>query len=136
MTDKFAMHDEFPMGKEYQDKASERGFTPDSRLYYFEEWREYWSSIGAEKTARGWLQCWDNNLKRKAKSAALYNGNRRNRFERRQKNDADTIAPGPRMIWIGGRGYGFLDILPLKHKQASGARLDPDEQRALEAWNG
>ncbi len=134
MTDKFPMRSDFPMGKEYQDKASERGFNPDSRLYYFEEWREYWSSIGAEKTPRGWLQCWDNNLKRKAKSAALYNGQNRSRFER--KPTTDSVAPGPRMIWIGGRGYGFLDILPLKHKQASGVRLDPDERQALEAWNG
>ncbi len=134
MTDKFPMHSDFPMDAPYSAKARERGFGQDKGLSLFEEWRDYWTDRGEEKTPRGWLQCWDNNLKRKAKSAAVYNGQNRSRFERKPQTDA--IAPGPRMVWIGGRGYGFLDILPLKHKQASGADLDPDEQQALEAWNG
>ncbi len=44
--------------------------------------------------------------------------------------------PEPRVIEVNGRVYTFFQILPLKHKQASGARLDPDERQALEAWNG
>lgn len=134
MTDKFPMRPDFPMDAAYMAKARERGFGNAAAESHFDEWCNYWHERGEEKTPRGWLMCWDNNLKRKAKNAAVYNGQNRSRFER--KPTTDTIAPGPRMVWIGGRGYGFLDILPLKHKQASGAKLDPDEQRALEAWNG
>ena len=133
MTDKFPMRPDFPMDTAYSKKAAERGFSRERGLALFGEWRAYWTERGEEKTTRGWLACWNNNLIRKAKSAAVYNGSDPSRFER--KPNTDTIAPGPRMVWTGGRGWGFLQILELKHKRVSGVSLDPDEQAALEAWN-
>ena len=134
MTDKFPMRPDFPMDDAYKAKARERGFGNATAESHFDEWCNYWYERGEDKTPRGWLQCWDNNLKRKAKSAAVYNGSDRSRFER--KPQTDTIAPGPRMVWIGGRGFGFTDILAIKRKQSLRQTLDRDEQQALEAWNG
>lgn len=133
MTDAFPMHDTFPMDQAYSTKAAERGFGRDRALQIFEEWRSYWTERGEPKTPRGWLACWNNNLIRKAKSAAVNNGNGKNRFER--KPDANTITPGPRMVWVGGMGYGFLQILPLMHRRAGGDRLTPEEQMALTLWD-
>jgi len=133
MTDSFQMHDTFPMDQAYIDKARKRGFDREAALKEFDGFKAYWIAQGKSRTPRGWLQCWDNRLAAQAQHRATCNGMPRNRFERRPQND--TIIPGPRMVWVGGMGYDFLKILPLKHKQASGQPLDPDEQAALEAWN-
>ena len=45
------------------------------------------------------------------------------------------IAPGPRVVWVGGRGFGAMDMIGIRRKQALRQPLDPDEQAALEAWN-
>ncbi len=109
--------------------ATECGLDPEE---IWADFQDYWTAkAGANASRLDWLATWRNWCRRNKQNRSRGISNR---FER--KPTTDTIAPGPRMIWIGGRGYGFLDILPLKHKQASGARLDPDEQRALEAWNG
>ena len=57
------------------------------------------------------------------------------RVKRRFERDKEMTVSKPRMVLVGGRGFSFLDILPLKHKQAGGGTLDPQEQAALEKWN-
>ena len=109
--------------------AVECGLDPEE---IWADFHDYWTAkAGANACKLDWLATWRNWCRRNKNSRAKGISSR---FERKPTTDA--VAPGPRMVWVGGRGFGFLDILPLKHKQASGARLDPDEQRALEAWNG
>ena len=132
MTDKFPMHSDFPMDEAYKAKAAERGFAGDKALWLFEEWRGYWTGRPSmERTPRGWLQCWDNNLKPKARNGAA-NG-KGNRFERR---DNDRLPSQPRTVWVGGRGWSPADIIGLRRKQALRQPLDRDEQLALEKANG
>ena len=133
MTDKFAMHLDFPMDEAYQAKARARGFGRDKGLWHFEEWRRYWTGRPNEhKTPRGWLQCWDNNLKRIARNGADRNHN--NRFERKPQND--RLPSNPAGLWIGGRRFTAFDMIALRRKQSLRQPLEPDEQQALEQWNG
>ena len=132
MTDKFPMHSDFPMDEAYKAKAAERGFSGDKALWLFEEWRQYWTGRpNEEKTSRGWIQCFDNNLKRKARNGAM-NGIS-SRFERR---DSNTMPTRPQIIWVGGRGFGPADMIAIRRKQALRQPLDHDELLALEKANG
>ncbi len=133
MSDKFPMRPDFPMDETYKVKARERGFGNEIAESHFDEWCNYWYERGEEKTPRGWLQCWDNNLKRKAKSAAVYNGQSRNRFERR---DDSRMPTRPQIIWVGGRGFGPADMIGIRRKVSLRQPLDRDEQLALEKANG
>ncbi len=132
MSDAFSMHNDFPMDEAYKAKAAERGFAGDRALWLFEEFREYWTGRpGEQKTPRGWLQCWDNNLKRKARNGAM--NSKPNRFERRDDNRMPTR---PQIIWVGGRGFGPADMIGIRRKVSLRQPLDRDEQLALEKANG
>ena len=107
MTDKFPMHSDFPMDEAYQAKARERGFGSDKALWLFEEWREYWTGRPSEeKTPRGWLQCWDNNLKRKARNGAGKEP-RPGRFYRDAPSDALLPDADLTRRWVGGLAYTY-----------------------------
>ena len=132
MTDKFPMHSDFPMDEAYKAKAAERGFAGDKALWLFEEWRQYWTGRPSmERTPRGWLQCWDNNLKAKARNGAR--NTKGGRFERRDDNRMPTQ---PSIIWIGGRGFGPAEIIGLRRKRSLLRPLEWEEREALKKADG
>lgn len=135
MTDKFPMHQDFPMDAAYSAKANERGFDPDRALWHFEEWRDYWTGRPSEhKTPRGWLQCWDNNLKAKARNAAKRVPNRPSgRFERNRQDD--RLLSNPAIRWVGGIGYNFVQAKQIEERSGLRGGISEDERAVLRAWN-
>ncbi len=132
MTDKFPMHSDFPMDEAYKAKAAERGFDPGKALWLFERWREYWiGRTDTERTPRGWAQCWDNDLKSKARNGAR--NTKGGRFERRDDNRMPTQ---PSIIWVGGRGYGPAEIIGLRRKRSLLRPLEWEEREALKIADG
>ncbi len=141
MTDKFPMHSDFPMDEAYSGKARERGFDREHGLQLFEEWRNYWTDFGKEhpgdqrsqKTARGWLMCWDNNIKRKAKNGCA-RSKPRQRFQFR--NEPDALPPDLDLTrrWVGGRAYTWPDALEIRARLNTRTGISADEQQVLREW--
>ena len=127
-SDKFPMHDEFPMDEVYLQKARDRGQHEALARDNFKRWRSFWKNTGQKRTPRGWLKCWDNDCIKRARWAAGV---------AQQKAEPEKRIPAQRQqVAVGGRIYSFSDILTIRRKQSLRQALDTDEQQALEAWNG
>ena len=134
MTDKFPMHSDFPMDEAYKAKAAERGFAGDKALWLFEEWREYWTGRPSEeKTPRGWLQCFDNNLKRKARNGAGKEP-RPGRFYRDAPSDALLPDADLTRRWVGGIAYTWTQYLDIRQRARAGMAISDTERQVMKAW--
>ncbi len=133
MTDKFPMHSDFPMDEAYKAKAAERGFAPDRAVWLFERWREYWiGRTDTERTPRGWAQCWDNDLKSKARNGAR--NSKGGRFERYSKEPGPLPNRDINRRWIGGRAYEYPDFLAIRQRARAGMAISDEERQVMKAW--
>ena len=97
----------------------------------WEDFSDYWTSKpGANASKINWFATWRNWCRRNKQSRARGISSR---FEAR---NSDRLPTNPEGVWVGGRRFTAFEIIGLRRKQSLRQPLDPDEQRALEAWNG
>ncbi|MGI9490468.1 MAG: hypothetical protein ACR2RF_32165 [Geminicoccaceae bacterium] len=135
--EKFSLHRGFPFDDVYRQKAAERGFPPGEKTdWLFREWLAFWIAVAEKgedrgfKTARGWLTCWDHNLKRKAANGTIKGSSK---FETREQANR---APAKQKEYAGSISWSLGAGIAAKRKKAAGQPLDSDEQQALEQWYG